>query len=127
MGSRPGTTGWPASPAQGSTRHGNKMVPNIVQVILLMSLVCWCRAYETVNSTQIRIENNSAQRDYQDLCLHRHPLHPPCPLHHLPLCLWMCLAQVLQEAVQGVHPGAAEQGKENQWNLEDEPEHSLIE
>eukprot|EP00092_Neocalanus_flemingeri_P073817 GFUD01091176.1.p1 GENE.GFUD01091176.1~~GFUD01091176.1.p1 ORF type:complete len:123 (+),score=30.34 GFUD01091176.1:90-458(+) len=34
-------------------------------VILLLSLVFSTTAYETVNSTQIKIENNSAQRDYQ--------------------------------------------------------------
>eukprot|EP00092_Neocalanus_flemingeri_P016761 GFUD01018129.1.p2 GENE.GFUD01018129.1~~GFUD01018129.1.p2 ORF type:complete len:123 (+),score=31.12 GFUD01018129.1:72-440(+) len=35
-------------------------------VILLLSLVFSTTAYETVNSTQIKIENNSAQRDYQE-------------------------------------------------------------
>jgi len=42
------------------------MFKTLLGVILLLSFVCWCRAYETVNSTQIKIENNSAQRDYQE-------------------------------------------------------------
>ena len=35
-------------------------------VILLLTIVLESTAYETVNSTQIKIENNSAQRDYQE-------------------------------------------------------------
>ena len=34
--------------------------------------------------------------DHRHLHLHCPPLLPPCPPHHLPLCLWMCLSQVLQ-------------------------------
>ena len=43
-----------------------KMVKIICHVILLLSIVLQSTAYETVNSTQIKIENNSAQRDYQE-------------------------------------------------------------
>ena len=32
----------------------------------VLSIVLQSTAYETVNSTQIKIENNSAQRDYQE-------------------------------------------------------------
>merc|ERR1711892_451289 len=42
------------------------MLQNMCGVILLLSLVLTTTAYEKVNSTQIKIENNSAQRDYQE-------------------------------------------------------------
>ena len=42
------------------------MVKSVCHVILLLSIVLQSTAYETVNSTQIKIENNSAQRDYQE-------------------------------------------------------------
>merc|ERR1712106_1201931 len=79
MGSVCRTTGWGGCTEQGGliVRRSvgtrlflfglkYKMFKTLFGVILLLSLVCWCRAYETVNSTQIRIENNSAQRDYQE-------------------------------------------------------------
>ena len=42
------------------------MFKAFIGVILLLSIVLRSTAYETVNSTQIKIENNSAQRDYQE-------------------------------------------------------------
>merc|ERR1711942_96869 len=36
-------------------------------VVLCLSLVVSCAGYETVNTTQIKIENNSGQRDYQQM------------------------------------------------------------
>merc|ERR1711954_380216 len=36
-------------------------------VVLCLCLVVSCAGYETVNTTQIKIENNSGQRDYQQM------------------------------------------------------------
>merc|ERR1712243_272481 len=68
MGSRPGTTGRAALLLSDICviEEGCKMVDGSI-VVLCLCLVVSCTGYETVNTTQIKIENNSGQRDYQQM------------------------------------------------------------
>merc|ERR1712179_319504 len=49
------------------SRPQPKMVDGTILGVLCACLVVTCAGYETVNTTQIKIENNSGQRDYQEL------------------------------------------------------------
>ena len=40
--------------------------PRVWSVILLSSVLCLCRAYEVVNSTEIKAETNSGLKNYEE-------------------------------------------------------------